>query len=652
MNILAELQSRFRAALEHLTGDVEPYVAMVRPSQNPKFGDFQANCAMSLAKEHGAKPRDVAAEIVERLDVSDFCEEPEIAGPGFINLKLKQDWLEQKTNRMLADDRLGITKAEHPKTIVIDYSSPNVAKPMHVGHLRSTVIGAALYKLLGYLGHRVIGDNHIGDWGTQFGMIIYGYKHFRDEAAYQKHPVEELARLYKLVNQLCDYVEAKESLPKLQTLHTEKSASLKEFENAADPKDGKAKKQLKQQRKSLADLEEEIKSTQQKIAAVEESPELSQHAKEHPDIIRLSREETARLHAGDAENKTLWDEFLPYCLETLHQVYDRLGIRFDYTLGESFYDPMLADVVQDLKAKGLAQESDGAECVFLEGHEAPFIVRKSDGAYNYATTDLATIQYRHEKFHADALLYVVDKRQSEHFEMLFKTAKKWGYDRTEFCHVSFGTIMGKDGKPYKTRSGGTVGLEGLLDESITRARKIVDENDDAKPTGAELDEAARADVAEKVGLGGIKYADLKHNRDSDYVFEWDKMLATRGDTATYMQYSYARVASIFRKGGVTREEVRNAGGTFAIHHPAERALALQLLRFGEALEDAAADYRPNLLTQYLFDTANLFSTFFENCPVLKSAGDLRESRLLLSDLTGRVLATGLELLGIETCEQM
>ena len=652
MNILAELQSRFRTALESLTDDPDAYVAMVRPSQNPKFGDFQANCAMSLAKERGGNPREVAAEIVAKLDASDLCEEPEIAGPGFINLKLKDDWLEAETNRVFADGRLGVPAAEKPRTIVIDYSSPNVAKPMHVGHLRSTVIGAALYRILKFLGHNVLGDNHIGDWGTQFGMIIYGYKHFRDDDAYKQDPVTELARLYRLVNQLCDYFEAKQSLPKLEALHKEKAEALRMLEESADPKDKSAKKQLKQQRKSLTDLAEAIKDTEGKITGVESSPELSSFAKDHPEIVRLSREETAKLHAGDAENRAYWDEFLPYCLATLNEVYDRLGIEFEYTLGESFYDPLLAGVVEDLKAKGLAKESDGAQCVFLEDHEAPFIVQKSDGAFNYATTDLATIKYREDEFGADAMLYVVDKRQSEHFEMLFKTAAKWGYGETEFRHVSFGTIMDKEGKPYKTRSGGTVGLGGLLDESIARARKIVDENDDAKAGGPELDEAARADVAEKVGLGGIKYADLKHNRDSDYVFDWDKMLATKGDTATYMQYSYARIASIFRKGEITREEVRGRGAKFTIQHPAERELALQLLRFAEALDTAAADYRPNVLTQYLFDTANIFSGFFEKCPVLKSEDDLKMSRLLLCDLTGRVLDNGLDLLGIETCEQM
>lgn len=654
MNLLAELQSRFRTALKHFTDEVEPFVEMVRPSQNSQFGDFQANCAMPLSKQlsEDVKPRDLAGQIVDHLDVADFCEEPEVAGPGFINLKLKDSWLENQTNQLLADERLGVPLMESPKTIVIDYSAPNVAKPMHVGHLRSTVIGAALYRLLKYLGHNVIGDNHIGDWGTQFGMIIYGYKHFRDDNAYQQEPVGELARLYRLVNQLCDYHKAKSVLPDLQTQHAAQSAALQELEAKSDPQDKSTKKQLKQQRKSVSSLSEELKSTEEKVNEIESSPVLFEYVKDHPDILQLTREVTAKLHTGDVENKALWDEFLPHCLATLNEVYERLGIEFDHTLGESFYDPMLGDVVTDLKAKGLAKESNGAECVFLEGHEAPFMVQKSDGAFNYATTDLATIKYRHDEFHADTMLYVVDKRQSEHFEMLFKTARSWGYDKTEFQHVSFGTILDKTNKPYKTRSGGTVGLGGLLDEAVSRARKIVNENDDAKKTGPELDEATRAAVAEKVGLGGIKYADLKHNRESDYKFDWEKMLANQGDTATYMQYSYARVASIFRKGNIARETVRTGQGKFSITDPAERALALQLLRFSEALDTAASDYRPNILTQYLYDTANVFSTFFEKCPVLKSEGDLRTSRLLLCDLTGRVLSTGLNLLGIETCEQM
>jgi arginyl-tRNA synthetase len=313
---------------------------------------------------------------------------------------------------------------------------------------------------------------------------------------------------------------------------------------------------------------------------------------------------------------------------------------------------MLGDVVRDLRERGIARESEGALCVFIEGNEAPFIIQKADGAFTYATTDLATIKYRAEEFGADVVLYVVDARQSEHFRLLFETARRWGYSKTGFEHVSFGTILGDDKRPFKTRSGDTVGLESLLDEAVARARAIVDANDDAKEN-PELGQAARADVAEAVGIGGIKYADLRHNRESDYVFSWEKMLAKTGDTATYIQYSYARISGIFRKGGVDREMLRSGGASIRFTHPAERALTLQLLRFAECLDAAAAEFRPNILTQYLFETANLFSTFYENCPVLPEADEsVRTSRLLLCDLTARVLGTGLDLLGIRTCAQM
>jgi arginyl-tRNA synthetase len=323
------------------------------------------------------------------------------------------------------------------------------------------------------------------------------------------------------------------------------------------------------------------------------------------------------------------------------------------TLGESFYQPFLAETVASLLEQKIAVVSDGAVCVFIPGVEAPFIVRKSDGAFTYATTDLATIRYRVGKLASDVILYVVDSRQSDHFKLLFETAKRWGYDKVEFRHVSFGTILDEKKQPYKTRSGDTVGLESLLDEAVTEARKIVDAGDDAKPEGPELDGATRARIAEAVGIGAIKYADLCQNRESDYVFSWAKMLATKGDTATYMQYAFARVCGIFRKGNNERQRVREAGGTIEIGARAERALALQLARFSEALDEAAAECRPNFLTQYLFQTANCFSTFFDECPVLKAeTAALRASRLLLADLTARVIAQGLALLGIQTIEKM
>ena len=652
MNILAQLRKRFEQALQSFTDQPARFSQMVKPVQDPRFGDFQANCVMPLAKQAKRKPQEMAAELVSKLDVSDLCLPPEVAGPGFINLKLRDEWLVAHTNQLVADERLGVAPAAQPRTIVIDFSGPNVAKPMHVGHLRSTVIGDALCKVLTFLGHKVIGDNHVGDWGTQFGMIIFGYKHFLDAGNFQADPVGELARLYRLVNQLSDYHETRRMLPKLDTAL---AAKLQELEaeqggNEDDKEFQKARKKL------VADVEEvrqQIAGGRKKLMALEASPVLTAQANAYPEIATLARLETAKLHAGDPENTGLWNQFVPLCLAAIQGVYDRLAIRFDVVLGESFYQPQLAAVVEDLQQRGLARESEGAICVFIPGKEAPFIVRKSDGAFTYATTDLATIKHRADAFGADSMLYVVDARQSEHFETLFATARLWGYTQAEFKHVSFGAILGDDGRPFKTRSGDTVGLESLLDEAVAEARKIIGQADEAREDRPVLDEAGQRHVAEVVGLGGIKYADLKHNRESDYVFSWEKMLAKTGDTATYMQYAYARVCGIVRKGGVDRAALRASGSPIVLGEPAERALALQLNRFAEALEGVAEDYRPNILTEYLFQTAGAFSTFYDQCPVQKAETDaLRISRLLLCDLTARVIATGLNLLGIETIEQM
>jgi arginyl-tRNA synthetase len=390
--------------------------------------------------------------------------------------------------------------------------------------------------------------------------------------------------------------------------------------------------------------------------------------------------ETAKLHAGDAENRRLWEEFLPYCEDEIQRVYGRLGVTFDHTHGESFYEDRLAGVVDELLRRGIARESDGAICVFLDGPEkgdgphlceapsgpfrqmgtvpffrpkVPMIVRKQDGAFLYGTTDLATIQYRMETWRPDAILYVVDHRQSLHFQQLFAAARLLGYKDVELEHVSFGTVLGDDGRPFKTRSGETVGLEGLLDEAVRRALKIVSAGDDAKPDGPELSPAERRQVAETVGIAALKYADLSQNRTSDYVFSYDKMLAMTGNTATYMQYAYARVRSIFARGGVDVERLRASGAAIRLGSPAERALGLEILRFSEALDLAAADYRPNQLTSYLFDLANRYSTFFEQCHVLRAESEeLRQSRLQLCDLTARTIQKGLELLGIRVVEKM
>ena len=528
---------------------------------------------------------------------------------------------------------------------------------MHVGHLRSTVIGDSLYRILKFLGHRVIGDNHVGDWGTQFGMIIYGYKNFLNSVAFREAPVPELARLYRLVNQLSDYHDQRASLPeKVQKLAVRKQDLLTLEATsvpAAKPDQESRKKALKQLQAEVKELSEEVAKGKEKVADVESNPATKAIADAHPNIAVDARKETAKLHAGDAENLKLWNDFVPQCLNAIAGVYQRLEVHFDHTLGESFYNPMLANVVADLKAKGLATVSNGAVCVFIPGIEAPFIVQKSDGAYTYATTDLATIKYRMEHFHADSILYVVDARQADHFRLLFETARRWGYGNAEFQHISFGTVLDEKGEPIKTRSGDSVGLESLLDESVSHARQIVDSSDDEKLAGPELDAAARAKISEIVGLGGIKYADLCQNRESDYKFSWNKMLAKTGDTATYMQYAYARVCGILRRGGINRESLRRDGGSITLDAAAERALAIQLLRFPEVLESVVVEYRPNFLTQYLFATANAFSTFFDQCPVLKAETDeLRTSRLLLADITARVIAQGLHLLGIKTLEQM
>jgi arginyl-tRNA synthetase len=658
MNILAELRLRFRQALMALDPGAGQFAEMVLPSQDAKFGDYQANCAMPLGKQLGKPPREIAQQLVASLDLADMCEPPEIAGPGFINLRLKEELLLAELKTMLADEaHLGIRPHAEPKTIVLDYSAPNVAKPMHVGHIRSTVIGAALDRVLKELGHQVISDNHIGDWGTQFGMIIYGYKHFADEAAISREPVAELSRLYRLVNQLVEYHEIKSAkLPAVEKQIVDEAHRLENLHDGTELEDPKKRKEhnkkVQQAETTLATLRESLDSMRKKLAVVDDDPVLSRLAAEHAGIGGAVLAETAALHAGDATNRALWERFLPACREANERIYRRLNVTFDHTLGESFYEDRLAGVVADLTKHSLVKESDGAKCVFLEGIDAPFIVQKKDGAFLYATTDLATIEYRVETWSPDAILYVVDHRQSLHFEQLFATARLWGYDQIELTHISFGTVLGEDGKPYKTRSGTAVGLDGLLDEAVERALAIVSANDDAREQPL-LSEAERKQIAERVGIGAIKYADLSHNRTSDYVFSYDKMLAMQGNTAAYMQYSYARVASIFAKGGVDVAELRKHGDVLKFTQPAERALALSLLQLNEALERVAADYRPNHLTAYLFDLASKYSSFFENCPVLKAATDeTRTSRLLLCDLTARTIAHGLRLLGIEVVERM
>ena len=651
MNALSEIKSHFSAALAKLVDDPTQALGMIRPAGDPKFGDYQANCAMPLGKQLGKPPRDIAAELIADVSLDSLCSNVEIAGPGFINLTLSDDWLNTNLTAALQDDRLGVSTTDTPQKYVVDYSSPNVAKPMHVGHIRSTVIGDAIAKVLRFAGHEVITDNHLGDWGTQFGMIIYGYKHFLDKDAFEAEPVKELGRLYKLVRQIMDYHATKKQLPVTQTELTTAQEQVEQLKATPETDDKKAnkkrKKELNNAISAVKKLTGKIEGAQASIQAVESSSELVALASDHAEIGNAALLETAALHEGDETNLALWKQFLPMCRADIQKIYSRLNIVFDKELGESFYHDQLADVVKDLEAKGFTRESDGATCVFLENHDTPMIVQKRDGAFLYATTDLATIKYRMENFDSDASLYVVDHRQSEHFNKLFDVATKWGYDQTELTHVSFGTVMGKDGKPFKTRSGDTVGLEGLLDEAETRAAVIAKENN------PDISGELLAQAAKVVGLGGLKYADLSHARTSDYVFDYDKMLAVRGNSATYLQYGYARVQGIIRKTEADMAAIRQSPVGFEFDQPIERQLAVKLLQFSEAIDEMLVDYRPNILCNYLFETAQLFAKFFDQCSVKDAASDsLQTSRLQLCDLTARTLKTGLNLLGIEVLDKM
>jgi arginyl-tRNA synthetase len=657
MNILVELRHRFHEALATLVDDPGELLDLIRPAQDPKFGDYQANVAMSLAKRLARSPRDVADQIIGRLDVSPWCDPPEVAGPGFINLRLRSDWLAEQLGRTMADQRLGVPVVERLLTFVLDYSSPNVAKPMHVGHIRSTVIGDSLCRMLRFLGHTVISDNHLGDWGTQFGMIIYGYKHFRDQREFAHAPVQELGRLYKLVNQLVDYHQIRRTLPDLQARLAQREQTLAEQQALVPASDSaeqkRAAKRLRSLQNQCSETRAELAAAEKRLEAVERSPVLSRWADEHPEIGAAVLQETAKLHAGDPENVQLWHEFLPGCRQEIQRLYERLDIRFDYEYGESFYHQRLGNLVEQFRQRGLARTSEGAVCVFLDGFATPMIIQKSDGAFLYATTDLATIEFRMQTFQPDAILYVVDHRQKEHFDKLFAAARLWGYSQVDLKHISFGTVMDKHGKPYKTRAGDAAGLEGLLDEAVNRAYAVVAANDDAKPSGPELDDAQRRHIADVVGHAAIKYADLCQNRTSDYEFSYDKMVAMEGNTATYMQYSYARTQSIFAKGQVNVAELRTAAEAISLDHPAERALGLQVLRLPEAMAEAMLDYRPHILTGYLFDLARRFSEFYQQCPVLKCESESqRTSRLRLCDLAGRAIHLGLELLGIRVVEKM
>ena len=655
MNILAVLRDRFAAVVSDFVDDPTPYLEQIRPSGNPKFGDYQANLAMPLAKQLGRPAPELAAEIASKLSIDDMCDTPEVAGNGFINLRLRDGWLNEQLLQALQDERLGVAPADQPRRFVVDFSSPNVAKPMHVGHIRSTVIGDAISRTLRFLGHHVITDNHLGDWGTQFGMIIYGFKHFGDEAAYEQAPVTELTRLYKEVRRLMDYHAGKAGLAQQQQAAATQAAQLEQLELQLESADKAEKKKLKKEigrgREKLQELRQSLDATNALIEQIESDDESRQFAERHTSINTAVLEETAKLHAGDEENLALWHRFLPHCLEDLHRIYRKLDVHFDHEHGESFYQDQLADVVEEFESKQLARESKGAMCVFLDDFETPMLIRKQDGAYLYATSDLATIRYRMQNWQPDVILYVVDHRQHEHFEKLFAAARKWGYADVDLRHIAFGTVMGEDRRPFKTRSGETVGLEGLVDEAISRALAVVQAN--SAQAGKEMDDATQQRIAEIVGIGALKYADLSQNRSTDYVFSYDNMLAMQGNTGPYLQYSYARNQGIFAKAGIDPETLRQSPQEISLESPEERTLALTLLRFEEALHEVVLDFRPNMLCNYVYQLSKAYSSFFDRCPVIKADNEsLKLSRLELCDLTARTVKQSLELLGIHVAERM
>ena len=653
------LQQRFRDSLASMTDRAETYAAMIRPTADPKHGDYQCNCAMPLSKELGRNPREVAATIVENLKVDDLCLAPQIAGPGFINLTLKDEYLSEKTRTLLGDERCGVEPVEGEKSIVIDFSSPNVAKPMHVGHIRSTVIGDALARSLRFLGYKVITDNHLGDWGTQFGIIIYGYKHFGDPDVVEADPVQELTKLYRIVHQLIEYRKAKRSLENLEEAIVEAQRAVDQASAAVDLAEGV---KLKSAKKSLASAERRLQSSlsarrsaEQKVEGVESDPIWADRAAQHPEIDQLVLEETAKLHRGDPGNLALWEKFLPHCKDEINRVYDRLNVEFDHTLGESFYHSRLKRVVDRLRDAGLAKESDGAICVFLDEFDAPMIVQKQDGAYLYATTDLATLQYRLEEFDPSEILYVVDTRQSEHFEKLFAVADQFGLADIKLVHVNFGTVLGEDGKPMKTRSGSLIGLESLLDGAVDRAKQVVCDSDRLTSFDPPMDIAEQEMIAEVVGIGAIKFADLSHHRTSDYRFNLEKMVALDGNTSAYVQYSYARTQKILENAQKAEQDVVEMVEEHGIKitHPAERHLALMLMKLEEALVTLHKDYAPNQLVDYLLDTAKAYSKFNENCHVLRAeTPQSQATRLALVCLAGRTLQLGLDLLGIGVVPRM
>ncbi|HEY9749042.1 MAG TPA: arginine--tRNA ligase [Allocoleopsis sp.] len=581
---IEQLKARFSQAFVAAFGaelaEIDPILV---PASNPKFGDYQSNAPLSLTKKLGQPPRAIAEQIVQQLNVSDFCAPPVIAGPGFINLTLKPEYLAAQLQSMQADERLGVEQVKQPQRVVVDFSSPNIAKEMHVGHLRSTIIGDCIARTLEFRGHDVLRLNHVGDWGTQFGMLITYLREVCPEALTTSNALDlgDLVTFYKQAKQRFDEDEA--------------------FREA-------------------------------------------------------SRQEVVRLQSGAEDSVKAWQLLCEQSRREFQTIYDRLDIHLTER-GESFYNPLLAAVVEDLDKLGLLVEDQGAKCVFLEGftnkegQPLPLIVQKSDGGYNYATTDLAALRYRIQQDGADRIIYVTDAGQSNHFAQFFQVAKRAGWlpDNVEVVHVPFGLVQGEDGKRLKTRSGETVRLKDLLDEAIARARADLETR--LQVEGREETEEFKAHVAEVVGISAVKYADLSQNRNSNYIFSFDKMLDLKGNTAPYMLYAYARIQSISRKGGIDFQNL-GANITILLDSDFELTLAKHLLQLGEILTMVEQDLLPNRLCQYLYELSQKFNQFYENCGVLNAEEPVRTSRLALCDSTARTIKLGLSLLGIPVLERM
>jgi len=579
-----QLKAKFDNAIiaafgEEMAG-IDP---MLVPASNPKFGDYQCNVAMSLTKVLKNNPKALAAQIIEKLDISEICQPPEIAGPGFINLRLKPEYLEAKLNTILTDERLGIPKVDNPQKVIVDFSSPNIAKEMHVGHLRSTIIGDSIARILEFLGHDVLRLNHVGDWGTQFGMLITYLREVYPEALTTADALDigDLVAFYR-------------------------------------------------QAKVRFDEDEDFKET--------------------------ARQEVVKLQAGAEDSRRAWQLLCEQSRREFQVIYDLLDIKLEER-GESFYNPLLSEVVADLEKTGLLEENQGAKCVFLdgfqnkEGEALPLIVQKSDGGYNYATTDLAALRYRINQDEAKRMIYVTDAGQANHFTQVWQVARKAGWipDNVEVVHVPFGLVLGEDGKKLKTRSGETVRLRELLDEAINRTEKDLETR--IKEEERTESQAFIDDVAKVVGMSAVKYADLSQNRTSNYVFSFDKMLSLQGNTAPYLLYAYVRIQGIRRKGEIDFKQV-GTEAKMQLQEEAELTLAKHLLQLNEVIEAVATDLLPNRLCQYLFELSQKFNQFYDQCPVLKAEDAQRISRLGLCDLTARTLKLGLSLLGISVLERM